>query len=237
MPPAIVDALNGHCVDVDPVEIAVIWAYPQWRWCPVGVMQSYAAYTPSLDRLDAAGFANARTGPDRVLREADVDDRRPQPRLGVAGRDALAAVPLHGDRPRRAAGRRSPRIPDRCGRPRALGTIHSPSAATVDDSRRRRREWSSSPRSAGFRSTAASVSRRSSDGRTPASSIVNNGTATYRVVPDTLGDGLILDVPAVCRLRSAVQPRSGRSSSMLAEISGTPVPFSVTLVGVPIRAN
>ena len=78
VPAAIVGQLTNHCVSVD-TEISVIFAYPQWRWCPIGAMQSYVAYTTRLDNLDAAAYANARSGPDRVLRQVNstIDERNP----------------------------------------------------------------------------------------------------------------------------------------------------------------
>ena len=66
--------------------------------------------------------------------------------------------------------------------------------------------------------------------------IVKNGTAGYRVVPDTLDDGLILDVPQ-CADYARPFNLGGAVLTMLAEINFVPVPFSVTLVGVPIRAS
>jgi hypothetical protein len=231
VPPAIVDALSGHCVDVDPVEIAVIWAYPQWRWCPVGAMQSYAAYTPSLDRLDAAGFANARVGPDRVLRQygAQIDYRNPAWESPAA---RLALLCNFREIGRGGSWQALARVPDRCGSPRPLGSIRSPSAGTVPIP---------APPSgmvlvAEIQGLQISGHERIDTlfGRARARELVVNGGATYRVVPDTLGDGLILDVPAYADYSTPFN-LGQNVQSILAEIAGVPVPFSVTLVGVPIR--
>ena len=234
VPPALVNALSGHCVDVDPYEIAVVWAYPQWRWCPVGVMQTYAAYTPSLDRLDASAFANARTGPDRVLRQdaAPLDARNPAWESPAAMLSLLCNFREIG---RGGSWQALARVSDRCGRPRALGTIHSPNASTV----------TIPPGPARMVLIAEvrglQIYRRERletlIGRARARElIVNNGTAGYRVVPDTLGDGLILDVPTYADYAPPFN-LGGAILTILAEIDGAPVPFSVTLVGVPIRAS
>ena len=150
VPLAIVGALDNHCVETEPVEVSAIVAYPQWRWCPIGVMQSYAAYTTKLDNLDAAGYADARHGPDRVLREnGAIDARNPTwespaamlallchfREIGRGGQwQALARIPIA------VAGR-------------ACSVPSIATAATSSTSRRRRPGTCSWPRSTDCRST------------------------------------------------------------------------------------
>jgi hypothetical protein len=65
IPPQLLEDLRGHTVSVYPSEIALAWAY-RLNWRPIPVLQSYAAYTASLDRLDADFLASSRA-PDRIL--------------------------------------------------------------------------------------------------------------------------------------------------------------------------
>jgi len=233
VPPALVNALGGHCVDVEPVEISVVWAYPQWRWCPVGVMQTYAAYTPSLDRLDAAGLANARSGPDRVLRQYDVtiDGRSPSWESPAAMLSLLCNFKEVG---RGGSWQVLARVRDRCGRPQVLGTLHSAyeDGVTIPVI---------PPRMvlvAEIHGLQIYGSERLDTlfGRAHLRELAVNNTTAFRVVPDTLGDGLILDVPSYA---DYVPPFNlGQSiHALVASVAGTAVASSVTLVGVPIRAG
>jgi hypothetical protein len=63
--PASLSLLRGRTVAVFPTEIALAWAY-NLDWRPLPVMQSYVAYTPYLDRLDADFLASPRA-PQRIL--------------------------------------------------------------------------------------------------------------------------------------------------------------------------
>ena len=63
--PAIVTALAGHPVHVEPYETAVAWAH-DFRWKPLPVFHGYQAYTAALDRLNAASL-RAPAAPSRVL--------------------------------------------------------------------------------------------------------------------------------------------------------------------------
>ena len=67
--------LSGSTVQVDPWDSEVAWAYGL-DWRPVPVMQSYAAYTPGLDALDAAVLRSA-AAPRVILRarHGSVDGR------------------------------------------------------------------------------------------------------------------------------------------------------------------
>jgi hypothetical protein len=234
VPPGIVSALGGHCVDVDPVEIAVIWAYPRWNWCPVGVLQSYAAYTPSLDRLDAAAFANARTGPDRVLRESSVqiDGRNPAWESPAA---TLSLLCHFTEIARGGNWQALARVSDRCGRPRVLGTVRSPYGDAV--------RIPAAPRGMVLLGEVSGLQISDGErfetlfGRAHTRVLqLNNATVTYRVVPDTLGDGLIFDVPPDADYAPPFN-LGGPVSTITAGIKQLDVPFSVTLIGVPIRAH
>jgi len=57
--------LQGRTVSVYPTEIAIIWAYGL-TWHPLPVLQSYSAYTPTLDEVDADALTSRRA-PERIL--------------------------------------------------------------------------------------------------------------------------------------------------------------------------
>jgi len=63
----LVSTLRHDDVDADPQMIAAVWAYGL-RWRPVPVSQTYAAYTSSLDRLNAESLLRS-DGPDAVIRQ------------------------------------------------------------------------------------------------------------------------------------------------------------------------
>ena len=73
LPDATVTSLRQGTVDVVPWEIGMVKTY-DLRWKPRVVLQSYSAYTPYLDHLDAARYTT--DGPDRVVYQNDfLDDR------------------------------------------------------------------------------------------------------------------------------------------------------------------
>ena len=66
--PTTLSELAGKRVSIDPVEAGVAFAYPELTWAPLPIMQSYAAYTPALDRLNADRLASS-DAPERILRQ------------------------------------------------------------------------------------------------------------------------------------------------------------------------
>jgi hypothetical protein len=68
LPESVLAELEGHRTHVEPSEAAVARAYPAIAWSPLPVFQTYHAYTPALDELDAAVLrGDAR--PERIVRE------------------------------------------------------------------------------------------------------------------------------------------------------------------------
>ncbi|MET8464025.1 hypothetical protein [Micromonospora zamorensis] len=70
LPESIVSELRGRPVHVDPMELTLPWTY-SLDWRPVPVFQTFSAYTPYLDELNAEALIEA---PDDqvVLHEATV---------------------------------------------------------------------------------------------------------------------------------------------------------------------
>ncbi len=185
-------ALRGHCVTSEPAEIAAVWAHPKWRWCPLPVFQSYDAYTARLDRLNAAAYADARHGPDRVLRQIDqaIDGRNPtweSPAAMLALLCHFAEIEHSGDWQTLA------RVPDRCGTPHTIAVIHSSLGATIT--------LPSPPEGAVMVASidglqVAGWERLETLFTRAAPRYVTVNEATYRVPPGTAEDGLVLAVPA-----------------------------------------
>ncbi len=65
--PEILAAVGAGSVHIDPYFTSVAAAYPELRWTPLPVFQSYLAYTPELDGLNAA-VLRSDAAPDRILR-------------------------------------------------------------------------------------------------------------------------------------------------------------------------
>jgi hypothetical protein len=67
VPPDIVAQLAGRTVAIEPYLAAVPTAYPGFAWRPEPVFQSYSAYTPYLDELNA-DLLRSPDRPERILR-------------------------------------------------------------------------------------------------------------------------------------------------------------------------
>jgi hypothetical protein len=190
LPSATARALRGHCVNAEPVEIAAVWAHPAWRWCPLPVFQSYSAYTPRLDRLNAAAYADARHGPDRVLRQIHaIDGRNPTWESPAA---MLSLLCHFTEIEHTEVFQTLARVPDRCGAERTIAVIHSSLGRTI--------ALPPPPEGAVM---VASIDGLQVAGwerletlftRAEPRYVMVNQT-TYRVPPGTADDGLVLAVP------------------------------------------
>ena len=65
--PEVLAAIGSASVHIDPYFTSVAAAYPDLRWSPLPVFQSYSAWTPQLDGMDAQRLASDGA-PDRILR-------------------------------------------------------------------------------------------------------------------------------------------------------------------------
>ena len=66
LPTGALAELTGRTVHVEPYEIAAAYAYPQFAWNPLPVIQAYVAYTQGLDHLDSERLAGP-DAPERIL--------------------------------------------------------------------------------------------------------------------------------------------------------------------------
>jgi hypothetical protein len=72
LPDDVLAAVSGQTVHIDPWQTVAAFAYPEIRWSPLPVFQSYLAYTTALDELNAERLRSP-DAPARILRER-VDD-------------------------------------------------------------------------------------------------------------------------------------------------------------------
>ncbi len=194
--PGALTALRGHTVAVEPWEAGAAWAY-HLDWVPQPIFQNYSAYTPALDRMNAATIESP-DGPERLLRENAqvVDAEFPTPDLdnrflGWDPPEQARAVlcnfaPLYTSERWQVLGR----VPDRCGPERALGTVEAeagqavpvptPEPGTVVFARIGGVGVSGLERVQNFLLHARSRHA------------VVDGETRYRLVPETAGDGLLM---------------------------------------------
>jgi hypothetical protein len=189
--------LKGHTVNIDPWEAAAAWVYGL-DWDPLPVFQNYSAYTPSLDRLDAAALGSP-SGPDRILREntAVIDGSPPtiDGRLRAWDPPATTRAMLCHYAPLRTTARWQVlgKVGNRCGAPQVIATINT-------------RYGRVTPIPVGRAGgivyavvKGASVSgvferARTFLYRTEFRYATINGASKYRLVPGTAADGLLINV-------------------------------------------
>lgn len=194
--PAILAAIQGKPVSIEPWEIAIAWAY-ELDWSPLPVFQNYSAYTPTLDRLNANAIRNP-DGPQVILRQ------NPGNSLPWGARTIEARLPAW-DPPEQAlatvcnfvpirvvpAWQVLERIPNRCDIPEAILSVEGRPGEEIQVPQAHRDEivilklegveieglekiksllWKPPIRTA----------------------VLNSGEVTYRLVPGTTGDGLIV---------------------------------------------
>ena len=87
MAPEMLERIGDDTVHIDPQDTSLA-VLTGMNWRPVPVFQSYVAYTPHLDRLNADAIVES--GPTWILRQPDGAHRRPEPGVGIA------AVPARG---------------------------------------------------------------------------------------------------------------------------------------------
>jgi hypothetical protein len=194
--PNILAALQGHTVSVEPWETAAVWAYGL-DWRPVPIFQNYSAYTSHLDRLNAEAMESP-AGPERILRENPpfVYNEFPTPDLDgrFAGWDPpeqMRAV-LCNFRPLVISARWEVlgRTADRCGAPRLVekvdGSYDEPVAVPTPG-----KDEVVYVRIHG--AGVGGIEKLTNfllHARTR--HIIANGTARYRLVPETAADGLLV---------------------------------------------
>ena len=68
--------VSAGTVDDVPYELDLLESNG-WRWAPRPVIQSYSAYTPALDQLNARHLASPQSADHILMQWEDIDDRHP----------------------------------------------------------------------------------------------------------------------------------------------------------------
>jgi hypothetical protein len=131
-PRPLLDALHHRTVALEPWDDAIAVAYPYLDWDPEPVLQSYSAYTPYLDDLDAS-FLSSDRAPQLVLYQPeDIDGRDPW--FGPPA--TTEALYCHYKQIAYwALWQILQRVPDRCGPETLIGgaTVHFGEQVTVPE--------------------------------------------------------------------------------------------------------
>lgn len=189
--PTTLAALAGHSVHIYPMEAGVAWAYPQLDWQPLPVFQAYTAYTAGLDAANAA-MLSGPNAPERILASAVAIDGRDPGWESPAARLAMAChyTELGIDGRWQVLAR----VPNRCGPAQSLGTVDIvagqaipvPTPVGPDELVVARIDGLDTPLAYRVRSQLSKL---------PVVTAVLDGKASYRLVPGTAGDGLVLSAP------------------------------------------
>lgn len=195
--PRIVAALRDKRVAVEPWETAIAWAY-DLEWSPAPAFQNYVAYTPRLDRLNAAALEDP-SGPETILRQIPGGTAPLGGRPGFEGRQPawdppqqnLAAVcnfvPTLTIGPWQVLSR----VPDRCGDQHLVSSRRAEPGQAVPVPQAGRGELVllrlEGAGVEGLERLRALLWRAR-----PRFAVVNGGRFSYRLVPGTAGDGLIV---------------------------------------------
>ena len=74
--PAVSGIVKGGTVDVIPYQLSIVPANG-WQWKPRPILHSYSAYTPTLDKLNAAHLASRESADHIIMQWEDIDQRHP----------------------------------------------------------------------------------------------------------------------------------------------------------------
>lgn len=130
VPPTMIKRIGNKSVHIEPWDASVAWVY-RLNWHPLPVFQSYMAYTPRLDHLNADALASP-SGPQTILHQSlALDGRIPRfqsPSANVEMLCRYSMVEFGSDWNLFARNASS-----RCGRGRTLGSYsaHQGTPVTV----------------------------------------------------------------------------------------------------------
>ena len=199
--PEAIEKMRGATIHVDPFMTDVIAAWPELRWQPLPVFQSYSAYTTALDELNAEALRGDRA-PEMILRQVrrvgsapidgppTIDGRSgwfdaPAAMLETFCRyDEVAATP---------AWEVLARTTRHCGSPEPLSTIDAHTGDTISIPTESRADRFVIVRIDGLASVGDSIVTAAF--KAPEWYITVDGRR-YRLVIGTATDGLLLGVPA-----------------------------------------
>lgn len=194
--PRIVAALGRRPVHVDPWEIGIAWAY-DLNWRPLPVAQTYSAYTPGLDEMNADALEGA-AAPAAILRyrggepglsSNSIDGRYP----GWESPAAMRAMLCHYRATFTTARfQLLERALDRCGSIRRIGSVQAQTGVPIDVPSPSRPGEMVFARVAGVEVSGWEVLRNALYRARARTVQLGGGGRRWRLVPATAADGLIL---------------------------------------------
>ena len=225
MAPALVKALRGRSVDVEPWGATIAWAYGL-DWHPEPLLESYAAYDHVLDDFAAADVVDS--GAERIVQQAtwkSIDGQNP---AWQAPSLVLAELCNYRQLVRRGAFEILSRDPGRCGSPERLGAVST-----------RPGQWVTVPRAAPGRIVYASLHVGTGIANQLRSLVYKPRTASialpgrvFRLIPDTAADRLVMRLPPGRGL-----PRVGSKVDVdRFRVEGVAGETTVTFFSMPVRS-
>lgn len=193
MEPGLLAAVGDEAVSVQPWETMVAWAY-EFNWSPLPVFQNYSAYTTELDELNT-GVTVSRNGPARILRHPGLNPEYPtrsiDVRLQAWDPPAQAIATLCNFRTFGASRRWQVlgRTSNRCGPMVPAGTVESAFGETVPVPAPGRDEVVIARV---YGAEVHGLERLRSLLFRPRERRFVDAGGSYRLVPDTAADGLML---------------------------------------------
>jgi hypothetical protein len=199
IPPDVLAQLAGQTVHIDPWQTITAFAYPELRWSPLPVFQSYSAYTTALDELNAERLRSDEA-PTMILRER-VDDVDGTP-LAVDRRFVWFESPATTletlCRYRSVASSDRWEAMDRteftCGEPEPLSTVGARAGEAIAVPPETRPERFVIVRITGFPDGLIDKARALAF-RADEWYVELSDRGRFRLVPDTAADGLLMAVP------------------------------------------
>jgi len=201
--PEILDALRGTTVHVDPWETAVLQAWPDLRWRPQPVFQSYSAYTPRLDDLNA-DLLRGPDAPQRILRKieetpaggttASTDTIEGRNRWFEAPHAMLETFCRYDDAVASVDWEVLARVDRQCGSPEPLATIDARPGETVAVPTDPRPDRFVIARVIGIEDSTLEH-LVTAIYKSPLWYVTLDQDRTFRLVPGTAEDGLLMAVP------------------------------------------
>jgi hypothetical protein len=133
LPQEALAAIGDHSVQIEPFDAGVAYAYPELKWDPLPIFQTFSAYTGSLDEADAAALRSPNA-PERILWLTP-----PGTDLTIDGRNALLEAPrtMVEMYCRYVPIASSPswqvlaQVPNRCGTPQLLASVTARAGVSV----------------------------------------------------------------------------------------------------------
>ena len=233
--PASLALVGDHSVHVDPVDAGLAWAL-RLRWEPLPIFQTYSAYTPDLDRRNAEKLADP-DGPERIIRDAQmaIDGRNPAFDPPASMRAMLCHFESES-----VVGRWQvlARVPDRCGAAREIREVKTRYGDSVAVPVPPDRRSAVIAELEGVEVSGLESLRTAALRALPRGIAVDDDATTYRLVPSTAAEGVVITVPPGSDYPSGFPPAQPARFVRVTKGSDVEQPddeLTVRFLAMPIR--